>query len=155
MKKVMFISSTGGHLEQLLGLKKTMDSFESYIVTEKDSITTDLRKDYINMKYLPFFSRQNKLLFPFQFFKVFLKSIILFIQINPQVIVSTGAGVVIPMFLLGKIFNKKLIFIESFAKTDSKTITGKICYPFVDVFIVQWEEMLELYPKAKYFGSIY
>lgn len=151
----MFISSTGGHLEQLLGLKKTMDSFESYIVTEKDSITTDLRKDYINMKYLPFFSRQNKLLFPFQFLKVFLKSIILFIQINPQVIVSTGAGVVIPMFLLGKIFNKKLIFIESFAKTDSKTITGKICYPFVDVFIVQWEEMLELYPKAKYFGSIY
>ena len=155
MKKVMFISSTGGHLEQLLGLKKTMESFDSHIVTEKNRTTLDLRSKYKNVNYLPFFSRQNKWTFPFVFVGVFFQSIYIFFKVRPQVIVSTGAGCVIPMFFLGKLFGKKLIFIETFSRTDSKTITGKICYPLADVFIVQWEELLNLYPKAKFFGSIY
>ena len=79
----------------------------------------------------------------------------IFFKVKPQVIVTTGAGCVIPMFVLGKIFRKKLIFIETFSRTDSKTITGKICYPMADVFIVQWKVLLNLYPKAKYFGPIY
>lgn len=151
----MFISSTGGHLEQLLGLEKTMESFESYIVTEKNKTTLDLQKKYKNVDYLPFFSRQNKWTFPFVFIGVFFKSLYIFFKVRPQVIVSTGAGCVIPMFFVGKLFGKRMIFIETFSRTDSKTITGKICYPLADVFIVQWEELLNLYPKAKFFGSIY
>jgi len=37
----------------------------------------------------------------------------------------------------------------------SKTLTGKIVYKFADLFIVQWEEMLEEYPKAKYVGGVF
>lgn len=151
----MFISSTGGHLEQLLGLEKTMESFDSHIVTEKNRTTLDLRSKYKNVDYLPFFSRQNKWTFPFVFIGVFFQSLYIFFKVRPQVIVSTGAGCVIPMFFLGKLFGKKLIFIETFSRTDSKTITGKICYPLADIFIVQWEELLNLYPKATFFGSIY
>ena len=33
-------------------------------------------------------------------------------------------------------------------------IIGEI-YPIADLFIVQWEEMLKLYPKAVYGGAIY
>jgi len=155
MKKVLFISSTGGHLEQLLGLKKTMNAFDSYIVTERNHTTLDLKSKYKNVSYLPFFSRQNKWTFPFVFLGVFFHSLVIFFKVKPQVIVTTGAGCVIPMFVLGKIFRKKLIFIETFSRTDSKTITGKICYPMADVFIVQWKVLLNLYPKAKYFGPIY
>ena len=46
-------------------------------------------------------------------------------------------------------------FIETFANRNSKTATGKLVYKFADLFIVQWEEMLKLYPKAKLGGSIY
>ncbi|HLS29341.1 MAG TPA: PssD/Cps14F family polysaccharide biosynthesis glycosyltransferase [Flavobacteriaceae bacterium] len=155
MKRVLFISSSGGHLEQLLCLKETMEKFDSFIVTEKNKTTENLKKKYKNIAYLPFFSRQNKRTFPFVFIGVFFKSIYLFFKTNPQVIVSTGAGGVIPMLLIGKLFGRKLIFIETFSRTDSKTLTGKICYLFADSFIVQWEGLLSLYPKAKYFGSIY
>ena len=41
------------------------------------------------------------------------------------------------------------------ANISTKTITGKLIYKFADLFIVQWEEMLELYPKAILGGSIY
>ncbi|MCH3953606.1 MAG: UDP-N-acetylglucosamine transferase subunit ALG14 [Leuconostoc mesenteroides] len=34
-------------------------------------------------------------------------------------------------------------------------MTGKIVYHFADMFIVQWPEMKNIYPKALYLGSIY
>src|SRR5690625_3859319 len=135
MKKVLFISSTGGHLEQLLSLRETMKHFDSHIITEKNSTTEILKKKYKNLDFLPFFSRENKWIFPFVFTRIFIRSFFLFLKIKPEVIVSTGAGCVIPMFFIGKLFRRKLIFIESFSRTDSRTVTGKICYPLADVFI--------------------
>ena len=45
--------------------------------------------------------------------------------------------------------------IETFANSETKTLSGKLIYPIADTFIVQWESMLELYPKAIYGGWIY
>lgn len=75
MKRILFISSSGGHLEQLLSLKQTMEAFDSFIVTEKNKTTQNLNKKYKNVAYIPFFSRQNKWTFPLVFVGVFLKSI--------------------------------------------------------------------------------
>ena len=50
---------------------------------------------------------------------------------------------------------RKVIYIESFAKINSPTITGRIIYKFADDFYVQWEEMKKFYPKAHYDGEIY
>lgn len=52
-------------------------------------------------------------------------------------------------------FQKKVIYIESFAKINSPTLTGRVMYKFADIFYVQWPEMLKVYPKAKYIGGIY
>ena len=59
------------------------------------------------------------------------------------------------MCCIGKIFGSKIIYIETFANIHTKTITGKLIYTFADLFIVQWEEMLELYPKAICWGWIF
>ena len=53
------------------------------------------------------------------------------------------------MCILGKIFGSKIIYIETFANRNKKTATGRLLYPIADLFIVQWEEMLKLYPKAR------
>ena len=50
---------------------------------------------------------------------------------------------------------QKVIFIETFANSNSPTKAGKIIYKFADYFIVQWESMLKFYPKAIYGGWIY
>ena len=34
----------------------------------------------------------------------------------------------------------KLIYIEVFDRIDKPTMTGKMVYPIVDKFIVQWDE---------------
>ena len=59
------------------------------------------------------------------------------------------------MFIFGKLCGSNVVYLGSIANTNKKTATGKLIYPIADLFIVQWEEMLKLYPKAVYGGTIY
>ena len=86
---------------------------------------------------------------------IFVKVSILYCKIKPSVIVTTGTHTAVPMCYIAKIFKKKVIYIETFANRSTRTLAGRMIYPIADTFIVQWEEMLELYPKAIYAGSIY
>lgn len=152
MKKVCFIASTGGHFEQLMMLKPLMNKYDSFIVTEKTrySVIKDDKKIY----YLIQVNRQEKT----WIFKMVInsfKSMWVFNKERPDIIISTGALTTIPMCIIAKIFRKKLIFIESFAKITSPTITGKLIYKFADQFYVQWETMKEHYPDAIFKGGIY
>ena len=70
-------------------------------------------------------------------------------------VVCTGVLATVPMCLLCKLFGKKLVYIESYAKVRTPTLTGKLLYPFADRFYVQWRELLEFYPKAVYVGGVY
>ena len=70
-------------------------------------------------------------------------------------VVCTGVLATIPLCLLCKMFGKKLVFIESYAKVKTPTLTGKLLYHFADRFYVQWQELLEFYPKAIHVGGIY
>lgn len=152
MKKICFIASTGGHFEQLMMLKPLMDKYESFIVTEKTgySVINDDKKIY----YLNQVNRHEKA-FLFKMALNFIKSIKLFIKERPDVVISTGALATIPMCIVAKAFKKKVIFIESFAKVTSPTLTGKLVYKFADQFYVQWEQMKEHYPNAIFKGGIY
>lgn len=152
MKKICFTASTGGHFEQLMMLKPLMDKYDSFIVTEKTdySVIKDDRKVY----YLKQVNRHEKT-FIFKMIANVFTSLNIFIKEKPDVIISTGALATIPMCVLSKIFRKKVIFIESFAKVTSPTLTGKLIYKFADQFYVQWEQMKEYYPDAIFKGGIY
>ena len=83
------------------------------------------------------------------------KSLFYYFKIKPKIIITTGTHTAVPMCYIGKIFGSKIIFIETFANKNTKTLSGKMVYPIADLFIVQWEEMKKLYPKAVYGGAIY
>lgn len=154
-KKVLFISSTGGHLDELLQLKELFKKYDSYIITEKTKSTVDLKNKYSKVNYLVYGSKDHFITYIFKFIYNVLKSLILFIKIRPKVIVTTGTHTAVPMCYIGKLFFRKVIYIETIANSKTKTLSGKLVYPIADTFIVQWESMLKLYPKAIYGGWIY
>ena len=84
-----------------------------------------------------------------------IKSFFLYLKIRPDVIVTTGAHTAVPMCYIAKLFKKKVIFIESFARVHSKSMSGKIINKVADVFIVQHEEMTKVYDNAIYRGELY
>ena len=156
MKKVLFISSTGGHLNELMQLKPLFKKYDYHIITEKDKVTEKLKEEYREkITYLPYGTRAKIFSYIFKYSYLCLKSIYLYFKLRPKYIVTTGTHTVIPICYLGKLFGTKIIFIETFASINRKTLSGKMIYPISDLFIVQWEEMLKHYPKAVLGGSIY
>ena len=169
-KKIIYISSMGGHLKELLALKKSMKHFKSYIVTEKTDATSflkDLQKTKNNKStnncnndndiffeevyYLPYGTKKYIIIFLMMIFK----SIYILLKIRPKAIVTTGTHTAVPICYIGKIFGVKIVYIETFANITTKTLAGKIIYPIADKFIVQWESMKKLYPKSEYFGGVF
>ena len=158
-KKVLFIASTGGHLEELMQLKPMFEKYDYHIITEKTKSNLSLKNKYPNrvsfLMYGSYTTFKKKITYPFKLLFNTIKSLILYFKIHPKYIVSTGAHTSGPMCLIGHIFRSKIIFIETFANSSSKSRTGSLVYKFADLFIVQWESMLKLYPKATYGGWIF
>jgi len=150
--RICFAASSGGHFEQLLMLAPLMSDFESFIVTEKTKYNgkTDHHRTY----YLRQVNRKE-LLFPFQLIAAGFQSFRILRRERPEVIICTGVLAMIPLCLIGKIMGSKLVYIESFAKVSTPTLTGRLLYHFADKFYVQWPELLSVYPKATYLGSVY
>jgi UDP-N-acetylglucosamine:LPS N-acetylglucosamine transferase len=155
----MFIASTGGHLDELMQLKDMFNKYDYHIVTEKTKSNLSLKNKYKNrvsyLVYGTYTGLLNKMIYPFKLGINTIKSLFLYLKYRPEYIVSTGAHTSGPMCLIGHIFGSKVIFIETFANSCSKSLTGKLVYKFADLFIVQWESMLELYPNAVYGGWIF
>ena len=74
---------------------------------------------------------------------------------KPDLLISSGAAVAVPFFYLAKLMGKKLIYVEVYDRIDKPTLTGRLVYPIVDCFVVQWEEQKQVYKKAVNLGSIF
>lgn len=150
--KICFAASSGGHYEQLMMLKSLMKKYDSFVVTEATKYKSNLEDE--RTYYLHQVNRREKT-FPFWMLINSFKSLRILKKENPDIIICTGVLAMIPLCLLMKIRNKKLIYIESFAKVTSPTQTGKFLYKYADQFYVQWKSMLKVYPKAIFLGGIY
>ena len=149
MKKICFISSSGGHFEQLQILRSDMKT-NSFIITEKiDGI--DIKGDNY---YLQQINRKEILFIIKILFNTF-QSLLIFIKEKPDIVICTGALSTIPFCIIAKVFNSKLLYIESYAKVQTGSLTGRLMYLIADKFYVQWREMLNVFPKAIFKGGIY
>ena len=155
-KNVMFISSTGGHLNEMLQLKELFEKYDYYIVTEKTKSNLNLKNKYKNkVSFLVYGTKDHMLVYPFKLIYNTFKSLFIYLKVHPDYIVTTGAHTAGPMCCIGKLLGSRIIYIETFANITTKTVTGKCLYPIADKFIVQWESMIKLYPEAVYGGWIF
>ena len=59
-KRVLFISSTGGHLSELLQLSPLFEKYDYHIITEKDNATKNAKEKYGDrISYLPYGTRKK------------------------------------------------------------------------------------------------
>ena len=154
--KICLVASSGGHLEELKRLSNLCvnqglcDYFDCFYMTEK---TNNLKKD-INYYFVSQINRKE-FFFIFKFIILIIKSIFIFLKEKPDYVISTGALATYPICRIAKFFKKKVIYIESFARINDLSLTGKKLYNHADLFFVQWEELVSKYPKAIYVGSLF
>lgn len=144
-------TSSGGHLTHMKMIESIWkDNDRFYVTFNKADANSALSGE--RMYYCHFPTNRNiwnLMRNTFLAFKILHKE-------KPDIIVSSGAAIAIPFFFLGKLFFRcKCVYVEVFDRIDKSTMAGKFCYKFADLFIVQWEEQLKVYPKAICLGSIF
>lgn len=146
--KIILVSSSGGHFEQLKKLKPLIEKYDGCIVTEKTKFDADakylMRQTDLKDKLMPI----KMLLNSFSAMFVWLKE-------RPDFIITTGTMVAYPFYILARLFRKKFIFIETFGRADMPTVAGKKMEKYSDLFLVQWESQKKHYKKAEFVGVLY
>ena len=149
-KKIGLVGSSGGHLTHLYMLKPFWQKKDRFWVTfDKEDARSLLEGERVYPCYYP--TNRN--------LKNLLKNTVVAWKVlrkeKPDLLISSGAAVAVPFFYLAKLMGKKLIYVEVYDRIDKPTLTGRLVYPIVDCFIVQWEEQKKVYPKAINLGSIF
>lgn len=148
--KICLVGSSGGHLAHLYMLKSFWQDKKRFWVTfDKEDARSILKNEKMYCCYYPT-NRNIKNLIRniFVAIKVLIKE-------KPDIIISSGAAVAVPFFYIGKIFGKKLVYIEIYDRIDTATVTGKLVYPISDLFFVQWDEQTKVYKKSINLGGIF
>jgi hypothetical protein len=147
--KVALVCSSGGHLAQLHRLHPWWSRNERLWVTFDTPDTLALLADepvvwahHPTTRNLPNAIRNLGL------------AVRILMRERPDVVVSDGAGVAFPFFLVANIVRAKTVSIEAYDRIDSRTLTGRLCAPITDLFSVHWEEQRRLYPRAKLIGAL-
>ena len=126
-KKLLLVSSSGGHLKHLTATSAAWQDWAYYPTTR-------------NIK--------NAIRNLFLAFRIFPKE-------RPDAVVSAGAGVAVPFFVAAKLFGVKTLYIECFDRPTLPTMTGKMLYTFADRIIVQSEEQQENFPDSRVIHPIF
>ena len=152
VKKICFVASSGGHLEELYCLRELANTFHACLITEESQFSTATFGE--NVYFVPQINRKEKKFFV-HFIKLFFEAGRILKIEKPDCIISTGALMTVPICVLAKVKRKKIIYIESFARVNHASLTGRIMYHIADLFLVQWPDMKKCFPKSEYFGGIF
>lgn len=149
--KICLTCSTGGHFEQLkLAIKELpLSAYDVYWVTYPNK---HLKNMFEDVKY---YTIHNVTLKKWTWVVNSLQSLWILLKERPDVIISSGAGVSFPTIYFGKkLFKCKIIFLCSAANVTKPSRVPYRAYPLSDLFLVQWPELLSIFPKAKYIGVL-
>lgn len=73
---------------------------------------------------------------------------------RPDVVITTGAAISVPFFLVAKLLRVSTVFIEAYDRITMPTMSARLCYPLSDMFVVQWEQQAESFPESVNIGAV-
>ena len=150
---VVFASSAGGHFAELRALAPLYERYNSYYISERNAALEAARPAYGGRLFLLAYGTKERFWsYPFVFSWNCLRSLQLFWRLRPDFVISTGAHTAVPLCYIAHWRRRGVIYFETYANITDRSLSGRLVYPIADLFFVQWEELLEFYPRAIYRG---
>lgn len=72
-----------------------------------------------------------------------------FSTLRPDLVVSSGANVAVPFCLVARARGVPLVFVETMARVQRGSLSGRILAPLARHVLVQWPELRASYPSAE------
>jgi UDP-N-acetylglucosamine:LPS N-acetylglucosamine transferase len=150
-RPVLFVCSGGGHLAQLQSLRPWWCTRQrAWVTCDNPHSRSLLEGEEVVWAHFPTTRSIVNLV----------RNTLLAIRLlvrrrrRPAAIISTGAGVALPFFIVGRLVRVPTVYIEVFDRIDMPTLTGRLCRPFSSLFLVQWDDQGRIYPGAAVVGPL-
>ncbi|GFO18929.1 UDP-n-acetylglucosamine transferase subunit alg14-like protein [Plakobranchus ocellatus] len=166
---ILAVMGSGGHTREMISLVNALGGHYSpryFVIAETDKMSEHKiqKMESSNSKiiYIPR-SREVKQSYATSILSTIwavLFSVPLVFRLRPDVILCNGPGTCIPICFAGLLLkvtgchNTTIVYVESFCRVTSLSLSGKLLYYVIDEFFVQWPELKDKYPHAKYVGRI-
>lgn len=147
--RVLLVGSSGGHLAQLWSLARlwrpeqrhwvTFDTADAVSLLADEDVTWAHHPTTRNVRNLARNAAQAR-----QVMK----------RVRPDVVVSSGAAVAYPYFVLARTGHVPSVYLEVYDRIESSTLTGRLCHRWATVFAVQWPEQQQLYAGSVVVGPV-
>lgn len=146
--RVLLVCSPGGHLLQMQALRPAWEGFERAWVTLAGVDASSLLdgEDVVLAHGPTNRSMSNLLRNLFVAWREIRRR-------RPDAILSTGAALAVPFFLVGRLHGVRLVYVESLTRTSSLSLSGRLVYPLAHAFYVQWRGTTRL-RRARLVGSL-
>ena len=146
-KKILAVASAGGHWIQLLRLRPAFDDCEVVFASTRKGNASEVKgyrfHSVINATRRSFWN----------FFYMILQLIVLVMKVWPDVIITTGSAPGLMCLVVGKIFRRKTVWIDSIANVQELSTSGKKARHVADLYLTQWEGLAR--PDGPYYkGSV-
>ena len=147
--KICLVCSSGGHFFELFSLNSLWEKYDHFWVTFPSQDTKSLlRGEKVHWAYSPTNRNLKNLLW-----NSYLAARVMARE-KPTAVISTGAGVAVPFLYLGRLLGLQTVYVESLARITDLSLTGRLVYPVVHDFFVQWPELAGRYGRARYRGQV-
>ncbi|HVK28521.1 MAG TPA: UDP-N-acetylglucosamine--LPS N-acetylglucosamine transferase [Nocardioides sp.] len=148
MARVLLVASTGGHLAQLVAVGEAWRDHQRHWVSfDKPDARAALAGELCTWAFHPTTRNLPNALRNLRLAWRVLRTW------RPDLVVSTGAGVAFPFFVIARVLRVRTVYLEVVDRITRPTLTGRLCYPLSDAFALQWEEQLQLHRQGTVVGS--
>lgn len=171
--KTLIVLGSGGHTTEMMKIMQHInkDKYAPRIYIAADSDKNSYNKVIefeamsTDFKFIKIFrSRsvgQSYFSSIFTTLKAILASIPMMYWEKPDLVMCNGPGTCVPICLIAFLLrvtycntNCRIVFIESFCRIKSLSLTGRILIWFADLFVVHWEEHKTFSRRIKCFGKL-
>jgi beta-1,4-N-acetylglucosaminyltransferase len=147
-QEILLVCSPGGHLMQMMALRPAWENMQRTWVTLD---APDTRALLGSEAHIFAHGPTNRSI------RNLIRNTLLALRVirreRPGAILSTGAALTVPFFIVGKLYGARLVYVESLTRTRGPSLSGRLAYPLSDDFFVQWSEA-RTSPRMRFAGRL-
>jgi UDP-N-acetylglucosamine:LPS N-acetylglucosamine transferase len=148
--QLLLVSSTGGHLLQLLALREAWEGFTRVWVTFD---AADSRALLADAEVVHAHGPTNRNV-P-NLFRNLVLAVRVVRRVRPLAVVTTGAGVAVPFAWVARLYGARVVYVESLTRIEGPSLTYRLIRPVVSRTYVQWAELERAVRGSRFLGTVF
>ncbi|NUR76906.1 MAG: UDP-N-acetylglucosamine--LPS N-acetylglucosamine transferase [Thermoleophilia bacterium] len=148
-RPVLLVASSGGHLLQLLSLEGAWSGLATiWVSNDKEDARSLLAGERAHFLPGPYSRNVRSLLANLRL------AVRLVWRERPSTVLTTGADIAVPFAWIGRLFGARVVYVESFTRIETVSLSCRMIKPVANRVYVQWPELLDALPDARFVGAV-